>query len=276
MTHIIPAHWRGSLRDLPAIVNAIRRSWALGRLTLRSTTHIGLIHLYFHAGKLVHVVSNSGDANATLADIQHWTQAMVHFDRGIVTTVHNVSVEHERLFDNLLLQLQRPYTSPIPARPRLSPRIPPPPESRPISPRPQLQRVVDSHIVATPEVEQLITPLEWRILIEAIRRVSLAVARLVGPQEAMNVLSDILEDFSSAFPALSCLHIAPDGYLQVVRTAQLDHIPRTEVIEGFAALIATCRYFCSPMIGEENSGKLILQALNGISPALASLGVFVL
>jgi len=141
-------------------------------------------------------------------------------------------------------------------------------------PQPQSQRFVDSHIVATPGAEQLITPLEWRILVEAIRRVSLAVSRLVGPREAIHVLRDILEDFSSAFPALSSLQIADGGYLQVVRTAQLDHIPRAEVIKGFAALIATCRYFCSPIIGEENADALILQALNGISPALASMGVF--
>ena len=90
----------------------------------------------------------------------------------------------------------------------------------------------------------------------------------------MSVLRDILDDFSSAFPALSCLQLAPDGYLQVVRTAQLDRIPRLEVIKGFAALIATCRLFCSPIIGEENTRRLIMQALNSIGSALASLGVF--
>ena len=303
VTQIIPSSspWRGSLRDLASMVNAIRRSWAFGRLTLRSTTHVGVAHLYFHGGKVVHIVSNSGDASKTLADLRHWTQAIVRFERGIATSSQNVSSEHERMFDELLLQLQRrngvPTLSPEgqrmtpsseslaptrayppPTQPRATTSRMTPPSERPegqrVAPRPQSQRVVDSHIIEAPGVEQLITPMEWRILVEGIRRASLAVAQLVGPQEAMSVLRDILDDFSSAFPALSCLQLVPGGYLQVVRTAQLDRIPRLEVIKGFAALIATCRYFCAPIIGEENARRLIMQALNGIGPALASLGVF--
>jgi len=222
----------------------------------------------------VHVVSNSGDASATLADLRRWTQAMAQFERGIATNVQNVSIEHERMFDQLLALLQNPYGLPVVEHSRISPRVTQPPERQRMPPRPQNQRVVESHIVAAAGVEQLITPMEWRILVEATRRVSLAVAHLVGPQEAMSVLRDILEDFSSAFPALSCLQIAAGGYLQVVRTAQLDHIPRAEVIKGFGALIATCRYYCSPIIGEEDADRLILRALNGIGPALTSLGVF--
>ncbi len=296
--------WRGSLRDLASMVNAMRRSWAFGRLTLRSTTHVGLAHLYFRAGKVVHIVSNSGDADATLADLLHWTHAVARFERGIATSSQNVSIEHERMFNDLLLQLQQRTGVPIPERPRMTQpperqritpprgregfetrsasfaegpygtRITPPLERPHATSYPQRQRVVDSHIIAAAGAEQLITPMEWRILVEGIRRSSLAVAQLVGPQEAMSVLRDILDDFSSAFPALSCLQIAPGGYLQVVRTAQLDRIPRLEVIKGFAALIATCRHFCSPIIGEENARRLIMQALNGIGPALASLGVF--
>jgi hypothetical protein len=236
--------------------------------------HVGVVHLYFRGGKLVHIVSSSGDAGATLAALQHWRQAMVHFERGIATSAHNVSIEHEHMFDELLSHFQRLYGISPAERPHMPPRMALPSEDSRSPLRSQQQRVVESHIVAAPGVEQLITPLEWRILVEATRRVSLAVAHLVGPQEAMSVLRDILEDFSSAFPALSCLQIAAGGYLQVVRTAQLDHIPRTEVIKGFAALIATCRYYCSPIIGDENADRLILQALNGIIPALTNLGVF--
>jgi len=253
--------WRGSLRDLVHIVNDIRRLRAFGRLTLRSTTHIGLAHFYFRAGKLVHIVSNSGDANATLAELQHWTRAVVHFERGIPTGTQNVSKEHELMFDNLLLKLQKRSFAPIPERP-----------SRVATFR-ESTHVIEGQVIATPGAEQLITPQEWYVLVESIRRVSLAVAHLVGQREAVNVLRDILEDFSSAFPALSSLHIAPGGYLQMVRTRQLDRIPRKQVIEGFAALIVTCRHFCTPMIGEENARRLILRALNDIGPALASLGI---
>ncbi len=231
--------WRGSLRDLTQIVNDIRRLRAFGRLTLRSTTHIGLAHLFFRGGKLVHIVSNSGDATATLADLRRWTRAVVHFERGIPLGKQNVNREHEQIFENLLGHLQK-----------------------------------RSRVIATPGAERLITPQEWYVLVESIRRVSQAVAHLVGPQEAMSALRDILDDFSSAFPALSSLHVAPGGYLQVVRTTQLDHIPRRKVIEGFAALLATCRHFCTPIIGEENARRLLVRALSDIGPSLINLGIY--
>ena len=39
-------------------------------------------------------------------------------------------------------------------------------------------------------------------------------------------------------------------------------------------LIATCQYFCSPIIGEMEAHKLIIQALGDVGPALVNLGVF--
>src|SRR2546426_6917486 len=62
--------WQGSLRNLAAIINNIRRSHAFGRLTLRNTARLGVAHFYFRGGRLVHIVSNRGDAEATLIDLQ--------------------------------------------------------------------------------------------------------------------------------------------------------------------------------------------------------------
>jgi len=280
--------WRGSLRDLTQIVNDIRRLRAFGRLTLRSTTHIGLAHLFFRGGKLVHIVSNSGDATATLADLRRWTRAVVHFERGIPLGKQNVNREHEQIFENLLGHLQKRSVAAVSENPRVTPAsesprmftMPEAPRAASISANPRAapasgsERVIDSRVIATPGAERLITPQEWYVLVESIRRVSQAVAHLVGPQEAMSALRDILDDFSSAFPALSSLHVAPGGYLQVVRTTQLDHIPRRKVIEGFAALLATCRHFCTPIIGEENARRLLVRALSDIGPSLINLGIY--
>ena len=280
--------WRGSLRDLAQIVNDIRRLRAFGRLTLRSTTHIGLAHLFFRGGKLVHIVSNSGDASATLADLQRWTRAVVHFERGIPLGKQNVQREHEQIFENLLVHLQKRSVGTVPENSSVTPAsesprmftMPEPPRTTSISANPRAapafesERVIDSKVIATPGAERLITPQEWYVLVESTRRVSQAVAHLVGPQEAISALRDILDDFSSAFPALSSLHVATGGYLQVVRTTQLDRIPRRKVIEGFAALLATCRHFCTPIIGEENARRLLVRALGDIGPALINLGVY--
>jgi hypothetical protein len=139
---------------------------------------------------------------------------------------------------------------------------------------PPPSRIIESDLIATPNVEELINPWEWQVLVEGTRRISLAVAHLVGPREAVDVLRDILDDCSAGFPALSGLEIAATGYLHVTRTSQLDHISRRELLEGFAALFATCEYFCSPIIGEEEAHALMIQALNNIGPTLVGLGVF--
>ena len=112
------------------------------------------------------------------------------------------------------------------------------------------------------------------MLIEGTRRVSLAMAHLIGPQEAMTVLRDILADCSAVFPAFSGLQIAPNGYLQVVDGSKLDSTPLEELIEGFATLFATCQHFCSPIIGERDAHQLMIQALGDVGPTLVSLGVF--
>lgn len=244
--------WQGSLWDLARIVIMLRRSRAFGRLTLRNSDRVGVVHLYFHSGNLVHIVGSSGDAEATLRDLQRWTHATVRFERGSTAANTTISQQLAQNFDELLLHFQRLGLVAAPTMPR----------------------VVEGGVISTTQGEQLLTPSEWRLLIEGTRRVSLAVARLIGPREALKVLRDILDDCSAAFPAFATLQIASTGYLQVADTSQLDRMPRKELLEGFSALLATCQYFCVPIIGEVEAHKLIIQGLGDICTAMITLGVF--
>ncbi|HEU5381930.1 MAG TPA: DUF4388 domain-containing protein [Ktedonobacteraceae bacterium] len=244
--------WQGSLWDLTRIVTAIRRSHAFGRLTLRNSDRFGVAHLYFHGGRLVHVVGSSGEAEATLQDLQHWTHASVRFERGSPMAGATPNPEQERSFDAFLLHFQK---SGLVATPPIA-------------------RVVESDVIGKTLGEQILAPLEWRLLIEGTRRVSMAVARLIGPREALTVLRDILDDCSAAFPAFATLQIASSGHLQITDTSQLDCMSRKELLEGFNALFATCQYFCAPLVGEADAHRLIIQALGDLSTALISLGVF--
>lgn len=246
--------WQGSLRDLAAITNNIRRTQAVGRLTIRNTVRLGVAHLYFRDGRLIHVVGNHLDAKATFADLRIWSLASVRFERGMLANNEGYSEEYERLFDDILLQLRiRGITLP-----------------------PETPRVVESHLVSASQahMENVLTPAEWKVLVEGTRRVSLAVAHLVGPKEALSVLNDILDDCTAGFPALSGLRLAPSGYLEMTQTSHIEQVSRKKILEGFAALFATCQYFCAPIIGEEDAHKLLIQALNDIGPALVKLGVF--
>src|SRR6185312_808521 len=165
--------WQGSLYDLAVIVYTVRRSRMFGRLTLRNMDRPGVAHLYFRGGKLIHILSSRGDANATIVELQGWRRATARFERGTFLIKGGaISDEQEQAFDRLLLQLQGLGVIAVP----------------------RVQRIVESELVISPEVEPLITPQEWWVLVEGTRRVSLAVAHLIGPQEALTVLRDILED----------------------------------------------------------------------------------
>ncbi len=244
--------WRGSLRELAYVVSYIRRSNAFGRLSLRNPERLSIAHLYFRAGKLVHIVGNRGDNRAILLELKEWTYASARFDRGVIPHMSELGEAYEQLVDEVLWTLHK----------------------RGLVSMPERTHIIEGQLTTTPVVKQLITPWEWRVLIEGTRRVSFAVSHLVGPKEAFSVLRDILEDCSSAFPAFTSLKIMPSGYLEVIDGSQLDRMPREDLLEGFTALFAICQYFCVPLIGEQNAHRLLVQALQDVGPALVSLGVF--
>lgn len=251
-TGLIGTAWQGSLRDLANMVYQVKRLRAFGRLTLRNTERVSVAHLYFRAGKLIHAASNRGDIYTILTDLEGWRRALVRFERGVTTNEITLNDAHEQLLDETLMKLCQSGIVAVP----------------------QLPRVIDSKLVAARDAQQLITPWEWQVLVEATRRVSFAVAHLVGPEEALSVLQDILDDCSDAFPAFASLKIDPSGYLQVVDRSHLDRLSRENLLEGFTALITICQYFCAPIIGDKEAHRLIIRALQDVGPALVGLGVF--
>ncbi len=244
--------WQGSLQDLANIVQQVRRMRTFGRLTLRNTERFSIAHFYFRAGKLAQVVGNRGDARLILHELREWRHAFIHFDRGITTDDEIIGSEYERFLDEVLVHLHQQGLVTLP----------------------QLPKIIDSHIVAVDEGQQLIAPWEWQVLIEGTRRVSLAVGRLVGPGQGLKVLGGILDDCASTFPAFASLQIASDGYLQVVDRSFLDRMSREELFKGFTALITACQGFCSPVIGTREAHRLIVRALKEIGPVLEDMGVF--
>ncbi|MBO0796142.1 MAG: DUF4388 domain-containing protein, partial [Ktedonobacteraceae bacterium] len=236
------------------MMQQIRRIRAFGRLSLRNPARFSIVHLYFRAGRLAHAAGNRGAMQAILADLREWQQGIIRFERGMTTSEAMLNDEYEQMLMETLSHLQQLGIIHAPRQPR----------------------VVDSRLIETSvEAEQLITPAEWRVLAEAMRRVSLAVSHLVGAGEALKVLQDIIDDCAAAFPAFACLKVAASGYLHVTDLSHFDRIPRQELLDGFAVLISTCQYFCVPLIGEGEAHRLVLQVLgDDIGAALANLGVF--
>lgn len=269
--------WQGSLSDLANIIQNIKRSKAFGRLSLRNLEHVGIAHLYYRAGTLVQIVGNRGDARTILLDLKNWKHASVRFERSKFIAEVTLNGEYEQILDDVLAYLYRQGLITAPqnqqhAQPPVSQVINHP--STKIQQTQQMRSIIESDLAASSEPQQLITPLEWRLLVESTRRVSLAVAHLVGQYEALKVLQDILDDCSTSFPAFVFLTISPNGYLKVAEQSHLDRLSRDELIEGFTALIAICQHFCISIIGEKAAHLLLLQALKELALPLATIGVF--
>jgi hypothetical protein len=125
-TSPVGSSWQGSLRDLVNIIQQIRRMRAFGRLSLRNTERLSVAHLYFRAGKLIHIVGSRGDAPAILQDLQTWSRGLLRFDRGVTADEVTVADEDEERLDDVLMHLYR----------------------RGFVTLPQLPRVIDSNVIA--------------------------------------------------------------------------------------------------------------------------------
>src|SRR5579864_926015 len=117
--HSYRTSWQGTLRDLAQILTAIHRARAFGRLTLRNEEALSVAHFYFYSGKLVHIISNRGNATATLNDLQQWTRATVRFVRGTPPSARTISKEQEHAFDTLIVDWQRRGIVATPRTPRV-------------------------------------------------------------------------------------------------------------------------------------------------------------
>ncbi len=243
--------WQGSLHDLANIVQQVRRMRTFGRLTLRNTERFSIAHLYFRAGKLAQVVGNRGDAHIILDELREWKHAFLHFDRGITMEDEILASEYEHVLDEVLVHLHQQGFVALP----------------------QLPKIIDSNIVALDEGRQLIAPWEWQVLMEGTCRVSLAMAHLIGHEEGLKALQNILDDCASRFPAFASLQIAPGGYLQVRDRSFLDRMSREDLFAGFATLITACQYICSCFIDGREAHRLMMQVLQEIGPVLANMGI---
>jgi hypothetical protein len=250
-TSTIGSNWQGSLEDLASIVLQIKRRRAFGLLTLRNSERLSIAHLYFRAGKFVHIAGNRGNVQSILAEVREWRNGVVRFTRGAIATEITLDDEHELLLIKTLTYLQRRKVVSVPAD----------------------AHIVEGSAVVMPDARPAITSAEWRILAEGMRRVRWAIAHLVGVNEALHVLHDIFDDCVAAFPAFSCLSLNTNGCLQINDLVGLERMGRREILYAFSALFTSCQYYCAPIIGDCDAYRLMLRALQEVGPMLIKLGV---
>lgn len=126
-----------SLRNLGGMVARIRATGGTGRLALRNTVRLGMLHLYFERGQLVHLEGSHGSIDDALIDLAGWSDGLIRFDADVLAERQTVTPTQQEFFHRTLLLMQQRGVWGAAPRPAWQPPVqpetfpPPPQRSRP-------------------------------------------------------------------------------------------------------------------------------------------------
>jgi len=95
------------LRNLGTMIARIRATGGTGRLALRNTVRVGMLHLYFERGQLVHLVGSRASIDDALIDLAGWSDGLIRFDVGVLPERQTVTPAQQDFFHRTLLLLQQ-------------------------------------------------------------------------------------------------------------------------------------------------------------------------
>lgn len=95
------------LRNLGMMIARIRATGGTGRLALRNTVRVGMLHLYFERGQLVHLEGSRASIDDALIDLAGWSDGVIRFDVGVLPERQTVTPAQQDFFHRTLLMLQQ-------------------------------------------------------------------------------------------------------------------------------------------------------------------------
>jgi hypothetical protein len=84
----------------------IRDCESSGRLSVRNGERVGLAHLYFREGRLMHVIGDKRDAEAVLHDLLSWSKGQIRFDPAVRVEYEDVTWQQVEVFTRWLSLLE--------------------------------------------------------------------------------------------------------------------------------------------------------------------------
>lgn len=95
------------LRNLGMMIARIRATGGTGRLALRNTVRVGMLHLYFERGQLVQLEGSRASIDDALIDLAGWSEGVIRFDVGVLPERQTVTPAQQEFFHRTLLMLQQ-------------------------------------------------------------------------------------------------------------------------------------------------------------------------
>lgn len=257
------------LRNLALIITSIRSTGATGRLALRNTVRVGMLHLYFDRGQLVHLEGGRASIDDAIVDLAGWTAGQIRFDSGVRSERQTITLKQKDFFERTLLFLQQQNVIQ-----RIANTTPSSPERQPERQRPgSLPAALPLPPVLTAKAEVLVTSRQWGLLVEVVRAMLEQVGQLFGQRQVQNILQHVLIEQSRQSEVLGLLQVDRQGRLREARQGEMLTQPVQDVAGGFVLLISDFERRCAALLGEDRARQMIAQALSPYGDALAEIGI---
>ncbi|HEV7127144.1 MAG TPA: hypothetical protein VGN32_06860 [Ktedonobacterales bacterium] len=288
------------LSELASLVATLRAQRQAARLVVRNADRLGLIHLYFGDGHLLHVEGHTGTPATVLRDLGTWYHGAVRVDA--VSAPPPAAAPPEALdaaLNQALTELEaRGVVRPAP--PSLAPsaasaiqraQILPdlaamgsgaaglPPLVSPVS---DLASGAPSRggptgtldAASTDQGDHLSEP-QWHLLALAVRQITEQMGQLLGVQMVDGVFRQALADGARRNACLAGLEMDSSGWLRAREAGFTTQLNRYAVIEAIADLITRFETHCAELLGEQRVQQLIASAVMPMRASLEQIGLVI-
>jgi hypothetical protein len=282
------------LSALPVVVKAIRVQGLPARLVLRNSARVGLVHLYFAGGVLVHVEGHRGPGAESLADVATWESGVIRSDALPEPPAALPGEQLEATLTTVLHRLEvRGITPrsepPRPLLPRVVATMPPRPQlggqrstyafshvSTPsgVPGLPPLPSPDDTVIMPSPAASpHALTDPQWQLLSLAVHEVVERATRDMPRTVAEGVLAQTLAALATQRRFLTQLEVDTTGWLRERNETAVVAFDASEVVEAVAALLAEFERRCAVIVGAARARQILVEGCLPFRVPLAQIGL---
>jgi hypothetical protein len=300
------------LTELSGLVAAIRVQGRTVRLVVRNVDRLGLLHLYFARGHLVHVEGHAGTPVMALRDLATWFHGAIRLDATAAPAAAGMDVDAlDGALDLALRELEMrgviypappalpgtPFRMPNPSGPsRGTHGLPPlgapdpyaPPGNATVGPSRSLPTGLPSFMPSPPPPsappgpwpggapaadDQALTDPQWNLLALAVRQITEHIGQAVGGRMADTLLLQALERAAARDTFLAGLEMDESGWLRARQGDFTTRFPRHVAAEAIANLLTTYEASCATLLGAPHVQEIFAVALTPLRASLAQIGL---
>lgn len=287
------------LSELSGLVAAFRAQGRTVRLVVRNVDRLGLLHLYFGAGRLVHVEGHAGSPAMALRDLATWFHGAIRLD-GVAAPASPAGGAEalEGYLDLALKELEMRgvvYPAPPSVVQPSSPRMPttsgPPRGARglpplkgptggprmtgrpatnsgpmPAAPMGQAQENLSTS-------EDRLTSPQWHLLALAVRQITEQIGQVIGPPMSDGLLHQALAQAAARNAFLAGLDVDQTGWLHTRQDGFAERFSRYTAAEAIADLLTAFEADCATLLGADRVREMIATAVAPLRASLAQVGL---